>query len=43
MNSFTYTKNGYVHGFAAINLSKIYFLKIAIETGKPNNRDLNHH
>ena len=35
-------KKIYVHEIAAVNLSKIYFLKIAKETSKPNNRDLNH-
>ena len=30
----------YVHKIAAINLSKIYFLKNAKKTCKPNNRDL---
>ena len=30
----------YVHGIAAVNLSKIYFLKNAMKTCKPNNRDL---
>ena len=37
---FTYTKRFYVHEFAAVNLSKIYFLKNAKKTCKPNNRDL---
>ena len=31
----------YVHGITAGNLSKIYFLKNAKKTCKPNNRDLN--
>ena len=31
----------YVHEIAAVNLSKIYFLKNAKKTCKPNNRDLN--
>ena len=31
----------YVHEIAAINLSKIYFLKNAKKTCKPKNRDLN--
>ena len=31
----------YVHGIAAVNLSKFYFLKHASKTCKPNNRDLN--
>ena len=30
-----------MHEIAAINLSKIYFLKDAKKTCKPNNRDLN--
>ena len=31
----------YVHETAAVDLSKIYFLKNAMKTCKPNNRDLN--
>ena len=31
----------YVHEIAAVNLSKIYFLKNAKKTWKPNNCDLN--
>ena len=31
----------YVHEFAAVNSSKIYFRKNAKKTCKPNNRDLN--
>ena len=31
----------YVHEIAAVNLSKIYFLKNAKKTCKPNNHDLN--
>ena len=31
----------YVHEIAAVELSKIYFLKNAKKTCKPNNRDLN--
>ena len=31
----------YVHEIAAVNLSKIYFLKNAKKTCKPNGRDLN--
>ena len=31
----------YVHGIAAVDLSKIYVLKNAMKTCKPNNRDLN--
>ena len=34
-------KKIYVHETAAINLSKIYFLKNAKKTCKPNNHDLN--
>ena len=40
--NFTYTKKFYVHEIAAVNLSKIFFLKNAKKTCKPNNRDLNH-
>ena len=36
-----YTKKFYVHEIAAVDLSKIYFLKNAKKTCKPNNRDLN--
>ena len=39
--NFTYTKKFHVNEIAAVNLSKIYFLKNAKETCKPNNRDLN--
>ena len=39
--NFTYTKKFYVHEIAAVNLSKIYFLKNAKKTCKPNNCDLN--
>ena len=38
---FTYSKNIYVHEIAAVNLSKIYFLKNAKKSCKSNNRDLN--
>ena len=38
---FTYTKKFYVHEIAAVNLSKIYFLKNPKKTGKSNKRDLN--
>ena len=38
---FTYTNKFYVHEIAAENLSKIYFIKNAKKTCKPNNRDLN--
>ena len=31
----------YVHEIAAVDLSKIYFLKNANKTCKPNNHDLN--
>ena len=31
----------YVHEIAAVDLSKIYFLKNAMKTCKANNRDLN--
>ena len=31
----------YVHEIAAVDLSKIYFVKNAMKTWKPNNRDLN--
>ena len=31
----------YVHEIAAVDLSKIYFLKNAMKTCKSNNRDLN--
>ena len=34
-------ENFYLHEIAAVNLSKIYFLKNAKKTCKPNNRDLN--
>ena len=34
-------KKFYVHETAAVNLSKIYFLKNAKKTCTPNNRDLN--
>ena len=34
-------KNFYIHETTAVNLSKIYFLKDAQKTCKPNNRDLN--
>ena len=39
--TFTYTKKFDVHEIATVNLSKIYFLKNAKKTCKPNNRDLN--
>ena len=34
-------KNFYVREIAAVDLSKIYVLKNAMKTCKPNNRDLN--
>ena len=37
----TYTNKFYGPEIAAVNLSKIYFLKNAKKTCKPNNRDLN--
>ena len=40
-NNFTSTKKFYVHEIAAVDLSKIYFLKNAKKTCEPNNRDLN--
>ena len=39
--NFTYTKKFYGHEIAAVDLLKIYFLKNAKKTCKPNNRDLN--
>ena len=39
--NFTHTKKFYVHEIAAVDLSKIYFLKNAKKTCKPNNHDLN--
>ena len=36
---FTYMKKFYVHEIAAVDLSKIYILKNAKKTCKPNNRD----
>ena len=41
MKNFAYTKKSYLHKIAAVNLSKIYFLKNAKKTCKPNNHDLN--
>ena len=41
MKDFTYTKIFYVQEIAAVNLSKIYFLKNAKKIYKPNNHDLN--
>ena len=40
-NNFTSTKKFYVLEIAAVDLSKIYFLKNAKKTCEPNNRDLN--
>ena len=37
-----YTKKFYVHEIAAVDWSKIYFLKKAKKTCKPSNHDLNH-
>ena len=42
MKNFTYKKKFYVNEIATADLSKIYFLKNAKKTCKPNNRDLNH-
>ena len=39
--NFRYAKKFYVHEIAALNLSKIHFLKNATKTCKPSNRDLN--
>ena len=39
--NFTYSKKCYVHEIAALNLSKIYLLKNAKKTCKPNSRNLN--
>ena len=39
--NFTYTKKFYVFEIAAVNLSKICFLKNEKKTCKPNKRDLN--
>ena len=41
IKKFTYAKKFCVHEIAAVNLSKIYFLKNANKTCKPNKRDLN--
>ena len=38
-NLVTYTKKFYVRENAAVNLSKVYSLKKAKKTCKPNNRD----
>ena len=37
----TYTEKFCVHEITPVNLSKIYFQKIAKKTCKPNDRDLN--
>ena len=34
-------KKSYAHEIAAVNLSKIFFLKNAKKTCRPNNRELN--
>ena len=39
--NFTYPNKFCVHEIAAVNLSKIYFLKNAKKACKPNNRDSN--
>ena len=39
--NFTYTKKFYVFKITAVNLSKIYFMKNAKRTCKPNKPDLN--
>ena len=41
MKNVTGTKMFHVHEIAAVNLSKIYFLKNAKKTCKSNNHDLN--
>ena len=41
MKNFTYKNTFYVHEITAVNLSKIYFLKNAKKTCKPNKRNLN--
>ena len=40
-NNFMYTIKFYVHGIAAVNLLKIYFLKNRKKICKPSNRDCN--
>ena len=37
--NFRYAQKNYVHEIAAVNLLKIYFLKNAKKTCKPDNRD----
>ena len=39
--NFTHTNKFYVHEIAAVDLSKIYFLKNAQKTCKPDNGDFN--
>ena len=39
--NFTYRRKLYVHKITAVNVSKIYFLKNAKKSCKPNNRGLN--
>ena len=39
--SYVYKKKNYLHEIAAVKLSKIYFLKSAKKTCKPNKHDLN--
>ena len=39
--NFTHTNKFHVHEIAAVDLSKIYFLKNAKKTCKPNNRNFN--
>ena len=39
--NFTYTKKFYVHKIAAVDLSKIYFLKNAMKACQSGNCDLN--
>ena len=39
--NFTYRRKLYVHKITAVNVSKIYFLKNANKSCKPNNRGLN--
>ena len=39
-DNFTYMKKLYAHKIVSVNLSKIYFLKSAKKTCKPNNRQI---
>ena len=41
IKNFSFAKKFYVHEIAAVDLSKVYFLKNAKKTCKPNNSDLN--